>query len=216
MTRQTLPLAPRSFLPEAPAQGPAPAPVQAYALRPAQATAAQAQAQLQARAQAEAPAALAPYRQRDPSAPRHSRPGPYPPPRPPAAGVAAGGADAKTHRVRPYALTGGRTRSGHMLPVETFVATIDHPERDRPVPAAEGSGGGGQFVPESRAILELCRAVRSVAEVSALLRLPLGVVRILISDLADQGRIRVYGTGHGPGGPDRALLERVLSGLRRL
>jgi hypothetical protein len=33
---------------------------------------------------------------------------------------------------------------------------------------------------------------------------------------ADQGRIRVYGTGHGSGGPDRALLERVLSGLRRL
>jgi hypothetical protein len=32
----------------------------------------------------------------------------------------------------------------------------------------------------------------------------------------DQGRIRVYGTGHGSGGPDRALLERVLSGLRRL
>jgi hypothetical protein len=55
-----------------------------------------------------------------------------------------------------------------------------------------------------------------VAEVSALLRIPLGVVRVLISDLADQGRIRVYGTGHGPGSPDRALLERVLSGLRRL
>jgi hypothetical protein len=58
--------------------------------------------------------------------------------------------------------------------------------------------------------------MRSVAEISARLRMPLGVVRVLISDLADQGRIRVYGTGHGPGRPDRALLERVLSGLRRL
>jgi hypothetical protein len=71
-------------------------------------------------------------------------------------------------------------------------------------------------MPELRAIVELCRGTRSVAEVSALLRIPLGVVRVLISDLADQGRIRVYGTGHEPGCPDRALLERVLSGLRRL
>ncbi|MET7794939.1 DUF742 domain-containing protein, partial [Micrococcus luteus] len=39
---------------------------------------------------------------------------------------------------------------------------------------------------------------------------------VLLSDLADQGKIRVYGTGHGPGQPDRALLERVLNGLRRL
>ncbi|BBJ40996.1 hypothetical protein SSPO_037140 [Streptomyces antimycoticus] len=42
------------------------------------------------------------------------------------------------------------------------------------------------------------------------------MVRVLLSDLADQGKIRVYGTGRGPGQPDRALLERVLSGLRRL
>jgi hypothetical protein len=67
-----------------------------------------------------------------------------------------------------------------------------------------------------RAIVELCRKMRSVAEISALLRMPLGVVRVLLSDLAEQGRIRVYGTGHGTDSPDRALLERVLGGLRRL
>ncbi|MGW7658166.1 DUF742 domain-containing protein, partial [Streptomyces tendae] len=61
-----------------------------------------------------------------------------------------------------------------------------------------------------------CGRMRSVAEVSAMLKIPLGVVRVLLSDLADQGKIRVYGTGRGPGQPDRALLERVLSGLRRL
>ena len=69
---------------------------------------------------------------------------------------------------------------------------------------------------ELRAIVELCRRMRTVAEVSALLKMPLGVVRVLLSDLADQGKIRVYGTGHGTGQPDRALLERVLNGLRRL
>jgi hypothetical protein len=125
----------------------------------------------------------------------------------------ARGADRKTPRVRPYALTGGRTRSGHVLLVETFVATIDGPGGQ---PAPAGGGWAERVMPEMRAIVELCRGMRSVAEVSALLRIPLGVVRVLISDLADQGRIRVYGTGHGPDGPDRALLERVLSGLRRL
>ena len=72
-------------------------------------------------------------------------------------------------------------------------------------------------MPELRAIVELCRRMRTVAEIAALLTMPLGVVRVLVSDLADQGKIRVYGTGPARArSPDRALLERVLSGLRRL
>ena len=122
-------------------------------------------------------------------------------------------ADRRTSRVRPYALTGGRTRFGHVLLVETFVATIDAPDEQ---PALTRGGWAERVMPELSAIVELCRRMRSVAEISALLRMPLGVVRVLISDLADQGRIRVYGTGHESGSPDRALLERVLSGLRRL
>ncbi|MET9296759.1 DUF742 domain-containing protein [Streptomyces sp. NPDC003077] len=123
------------------------------------------------------------------------------------------GADRRPARVRPYALTGGRTRFGHVLLVETFVAALDAPgER----PELTSGGWSERVMPEMRAIVELCRRMRSVAEVSALLRMPLGVVRVLLSDLADQGRIRVYGTGHGTGRPDRALLERVLGGLRRL
>ncbi|MBD0736407.1 DUF742 domain-containing protein [Streptomyces sp. NPDC088197] len=123
------------------------------------------------------------------------------------------GADRRTARVRPYALTGGRTRFGHVLMVETFVATVDGPGEQLALTRGDWAE---RVMPELRAIVELCRRMRSVAEISALLRMPLGVVRVLISDLADQGRIRVYGTGHGPGSPDRALLERVLSGLRRL
>ena len=120
-------------------------------------------------------------------------------------------------RVRPYSLTGGRTRFGHVLLVETFVASTAALE------AAEErkeltNGGLKSVMPELRAIVELCRRMRTVAEIAALLKMPLGVVRVLLSDLADQGKIRVYGTGtgHGTGRPDRALLERVLSGLRRL
>lgn len=121
------------------------------------------------------------------------------------------GAGGKPARVRPYSLTGGRTRFGHVLLVETFVAAIEAPEERKAL-----GGSPLRMMPEMRAIVEICRAMRTVAEISALLRMPLGVVRVLLSDLADQGRIRVYGTGHGPGRPDRALLERVMSGLRRL
>ncbi|MCX4513226.1 MULTISPECIES: DUF742 domain-containing protein [Streptomyces] len=116
-------------------------------------------------------------------------------------------------RVRPYSLTGGRTRFGHVLLVETFVAALEAADERK-----ELTNGNltSRVMPEMLAIVELCRRMRTVAEISALLKMPLGVVRVLLSDLADQGRIRVYGTGHGDGRPDRALLERVLSGLRRL
>lgn len=127
------------------------------------------------------------------------------------------GADRKPARVRPYSLTGGRTRFGHVLLVETFVAAdpaLDAPEERREL--AQGDPAPARGMPEMRAIVEICRRMRTVAEISALLKMPLGVVRVLLSDLADQGKIRVYGTGHGPGQPNRALLERVLSGLRRL
>ncbi|MGO4429461.1 DUF742 domain-containing protein, partial [Streptomyces sp. MCAF7] len=103
-------------------------------------------------------------------------------------------ASHRAGRVRPYSLTGGRTRSGHVLLVETFVATLETP--DGAVEPAL-SGPASRMVPEIRAIIDLCRRMRSVAEVSALLKIPLGVVRVLLSDLADQGKIRVYGTGRG-------------------
>ncbi|WP_155056865.1 DUF742 domain-containing protein [Streptomyces blattellae] len=128
------------------------------------------------------------------------------------------GADRKPARVRPYSLTGGRTRFGHVLLVETFVAALEAPEERKELLNGSLTGTRGRVMPEMQAIVELCRRMRTVAEIAALLKMPLGVVRVLISDLADQGKIRVHGTGtgHGTGRPDRALLERVLSGLRRL
>lgn len=110
----------------------------------------------------------------------------------------------RTSRVRPYTLTRGRTRYGHVLLVETLVTTLDCPQ--------DGTGD----MPEVARIVHLCRGVRSVAEVAAILHMPLGVVRVLISDLASQGRISVYQAEHEAGRPDRALLERVLGGLRKI
>ncbi|MBC7270466.1 DUF742 domain-containing protein [Streptomyces broussonetiae] len=131
------------------------------------------------------------------------------------------GGDRKPARVRPYSLTGGRTRFGHVLLVETFVGATEAVAELDAAPERKELANGSlstRVMPEMRAIVELCRRMRTVAEIAALLKMPLGVVRVLLSDLADQGKIRVYGTGtgHGTGRPDRALLERVLSGLRRL
>ncbi|EST29422.1 DUF742 domain-containing protein [Streptomyces niveus] len=139
----------------------------------------------------------------------------------PAGGRPSGrGTGCRVARVRPYSLTRGRTRFGHVLLVETFVAALEAPEERRELTAGEPGGGAGgaaaRVMPEMRAIVALCRRMRTVAEISALLSIPLGVVRVLLSDLADQGKIRVYGTGHDSDHPDRALLERVLGGLRRL
>jgi hypothetical protein len=67
------------------------------------------------------------------------------------------------------------------------------------------------------AIEELCEQTRSVAEVAALLSLPLGVARVLLGDMAGLGFVTVHQTASSAGNtPDLALMERVLSGLRRL
>lgn len=70
-------------------------------------------------------------------------------------------------RVRPYSLTGGRTSFGHVLLVETFVAALEAPE-------ARSARPVGRLMPEMRAIVQVCRRMRTVAEISALLRIPLG------------------------------------------
>ena len=68
---------------------------------------------------------------------------------------------------------------------------------------------------DHRAVAALCASPRSVAEVAALLQVPLGVARVLVGDLAQCGAVVVHGTS-GPDGPDSALMQRVLDGLKRI
>jgi hypothetical protein len=67
---------------------------------------------------------------------------------------------------------------------------------------------------EQHAIAALCHDLLSIAEVSAQLHLPLGVIRVLVDDMADEHLVIVYRPAHAGDRPDRALLERVLDGLR--
>ena len=107
--------------------------------------------------------------------------------------------------VRPYAVTGGRTKPRYQLQIEAMVAASHYEARDLSV-----------LSPECQAILGFCRDWRSVAEISAVLRMPLGVARVLIADMAMEGLVRVHQIDHAQGRPDVNLLERVLSGLRKL
>ncbi|MGW0603743.1 DUF742 domain-containing protein [Streptomyces sp. NPDC002644] len=117
------------------------------------------------------------------------------------------GAAAKNPLVRPYAMTGGRTRPRYQLAIEALVHTTAQPHQMQ-----------GQL-PEHQRICNLCREIKSVAEVSALLQIPLGVARILVADLAEAGLVAIHQPGgdeNAGGQPDVTLLERVLSGLRKL
>lgn len=108
--------------------------------------------------------------------------------------------------VRPYTWTRGRTKSGFDLAIETLLST-----------SQRGREQLGLLQVEHRAVAELCEQTRSVAEVAALLSLPLGVARVLLGDMAGLGLVTVHQTASSAGTvPDLALMERVLSGLRRL
>jgi hypothetical protein len=108
-------------------------------------------------------------------------------------------------RVRPYTLTHGRTISRRPLLLETLIS----------VPAYDPAVERG-LIAESREIYRLCRDTRSVIEIAAELAIPLGVVRVLVGDLADNGLLWVHPTAPGTGVPDQELFERVLVGLQTI
>jgi hypothetical protein len=108
--------------------------------------------------------------------------------------------------LRPYAMTEGRTEpTGADLAIEDLVAL---------------PGGSGEPPPwlsfEHRSIARACRETMSVAELAARVDLPLGVTRVLVGDLANQGMVTVHRAPSHTGGPNVALLEQVLHGLRQL
>jgi hypothetical protein len=109
--------------------------------------------------------------------------------------------------VRPYTLTAGRTNSRIDLPLEAPVQTL---ATTKP-PRWPGNDVRGQ-------ILTLGAENPSVAEIAAVLSLPLGVARVLIGDLVTQGYLRVHTTLGDSTTDDerRELIGRTLRGLRAL
>lgn len=114
--------------------------------------------------------------------------------------------------VRPYVVTGGRVGLTNLdLPLETLMVAA----------AVETVI---TMTPEKRAIIATAKdRYISIAEVSAQVKLPLGVIKVLVADLAEEGLIALYrsvddsstkgqnGSTHQP--PPLSVLESVLDGI---
>lgn len=115
-------------------------------------------------------------------------------------------AEENAASVRAYAWTAGRTRSSGRLEIETLIVTA---------PRAEELFNTMRV--EHQSVARLCRQTRSVAEIGALLHLPIGVVRVLLDDMAGLGLVTVHhNQATTDERPDIALMQRVLRGLTNL
>lgn len=102
---------------------------------------------------------------------------------------------------RPYLLTGGRTRSGGTdLPIEALI-----------VAAPQVTTRG--LSPEHVHILAVCRSPISVAEIAVALAVPIGVARVLVSDLAASRHIEVCDTVTRA---ELELVRRLIAGVRSI
>ncbi|KUN88999.1 hypothetical protein AQJ66_05915 [Streptomyces bungoensis] len=113
--------------------------------------------------------------------------------------------------VRPYAMTGGRTQPGPTGVRFDLIAlvTLD--------PAAPAADDDTTLGPEHRTLLALCRVeTQSVAELAAGADLPVGVVRVLLGDLLELGRVTVSRPVPPAHLPDERILREVIEGLRAL
>jgi hypothetical protein len=108
--------------------------------------------------------------------------------------------------VRPYALTGGRTRPrGEKVDLLAVVgSTVDLSAIERML-----------LEPEQAQVLRLCRKPVAVADLASDLDLPLGVVRIMLSDMRERGLITI-GKPARTGLADTRILKDVADALRRL
>lgn len=125
--------------------------------------------------------------------------------------------DRAPRLVRPYAVTGGRSRpTRNTLDLITVV-------RVRHLPPPPVALAPTELSPEQERVVAICRdGGLTVAEIAAQLSLPVSVTKVVVSDLVDGGLV----TAQAPPPPTHlaaayaqqtdALLERVLDGLRNL
>lgn len=109
--------------------------------------------------------------------------------------------------VRPYAITGGRTDVDLDIGLETQIEATPR-----------GIASQSRYRWEAARVIDACRRPLALVEISAMLSLPLGVVRVVVADLEKDGAVGVHRPE--PVTADSAsyteLLERVLEGIRSL
>ena len=110
-----------------------------------------------------------------------------------------------THGVRAYAMTGGRAHANGVLEFETML---------------QGTAGGREALTalkfERAEILRLCQSdPLSVAELSARMHVPIGVVRVVAADLVSEGMLESFQPSTNVA-DDVLLISRLIAGVRSL
>ncbi|HVT70180.1 MAG TPA: DUF742 domain-containing protein [Trebonia sp.] len=104
-------------------------------------------------------------------------------------------------------MTSGRTAPaiGEVLDViDIVVATGEGARGDDPA----------RSTPEHRELLRLCADQLTVADLASRIALPIGVVRVLLADLIEQGAVRLVRQRPAGERPDNNVLQEILNGLR--
>jgi len=115
--------------------------------------------------------------------------------------------DPRGALVRPYAVTGGRTEPVREITLGDILLTTQRGWQE-----ARYSGRDRQL------IAEMCNnRPLSLAEISSYMRVPLGVARVLVADMVAGGLLALHAADVDESFMEKMnVLERVLSGLRRL
>ncbi|MDT7729317.1 MAG: hypothetical protein QOI21_5893 [Actinomycetota bacterium] len=109
-------------------------------------------------------------------------------------------ADTGHRAVRPFVVTGGRTRPlVDDLRIETLVIAT---------PAAMSA----PLKFEERTTVQLCQRPNSLAEIAAALHVPLGVARVVVADLVSAGHVSVEESAELP----ISVIERMRDLVRAL
>lgn len=119
---------------------------------------------------------------------------------------------------------GGHTRRGVVRSHTVIRPDAEAPEPERPridvatlLSVDPAASTAGLRVQARRVLALLEPGVLSVADVAAYLDMPVGVVRVLVADLAAGGLVHTAPPFVPVAQPhERAFLERVLDGLHRL
>lgn len=107
--------------------------------------------------------------------------------------------------VRAYAITGGRSRTSLQLEFETMLQTT-----------ADGREALTAVRFERAEIVRLCQSEpQSVAELSARMHIPIGVVRVVASDLLSEGFLEAFHPSTNVA-DDVLLITRLIAGVRAL
>ena len=115
--------------------------------------------------------------------------------------------DPRGALVRPYAVTRGRTEPRREIALEAVLVAD--------AATVQESRFAGH---DKHRIATVCEnRAQSLAEIAAYTRLPLGVARVLVADMVAEGLLTLHSAAPVEAYEERMeLLERVLSGLRRL